>query len=238
MNDSQVNQGWTRKPLVAVATSETSFSKRIELASEQVGSDFYCSFQLQNSVDQCHQRATACVVVDNLIAAEHSEGLQTWRMAADHVLLFAIPRGDVDAAFRAAALGAVAVVEKEATVDSLALRLSTAFESEGRLKRLEQVNQPFVGKIYSDLSDREKKILFHLVGGEPNKRVAALLDIGLRTVEAGRAQVMKKLGVCSFAELIRLVANNESDPVKRRQAEFDSLIEHSARMNPTRHFGT
>jgi len=43
-----------------------------------------------------------------------------------------------------------------------------------------------------------------VMDGLPNKRIARDLDIGLRTVELRRANIMKKMGADSLAELIQL----------------------------------
>lgn len=56
------------------------------------------------------------------------------------------------------------------------------------------------------LSSRERQVLDRLVAGETNKETARQLSLSPRTVEAHRARIMDKLGVQSFAELVRLVA--------------------------------
>ena len=55
---------------------------------------------------------------------------------------------------------------------------------------------------YSLLTDREKEILQLLAEGRSNKEVAALLGIGLSTVETHRAKVMQKLTLHNTAELV------------------------------------
>ncbi len=44
-----------------------------------------------------------------------------------------------------------------------------------------------------------------LLQGEPNKTIAADLDMGLRTVEMRRVTILKKMHANSLAELVRLV---------------------------------
>ena len=44
--------------------------------------------------------------------------------------------------------------------------------------------------------------------GSGNKEVAATLDISVRTVEAHRTKIMLKLGIHSFAELVRYAVRN------------------------------
>ena len=53
------------------------------------------------------------------------------------------------------------------------------------------------------LTSREREIVQLLAEGQSNKNIAALLGISLRTVEAHRATLMRKLGLNSLADLVR-----------------------------------
>jgi FixJ family two-component response regulator len=54
------------------------------------------------------------------------------------------------------------------------------------------------------LSDDEVAVLRKLLEGLPNKRIAVDLDIGLRTVELRRSNIMKKMGATSLPDLVRM----------------------------------
>ena len=55
---------------------------------------------------------------------------------------------------------------------------------------------------YDMLTDREREILQLVAEGKANKEVAALLNIGVTTVETHRAHILQKLGLHSVPELI------------------------------------
>jgi DNA-binding NarL/FixJ family response regulator len=55
---------------------------------------------------------------------------------------------------------------------------------------------------YHLLTDREKEVLQLLAEGRSNKEVAALLDVGLSTVETHRANLMQKLNLHNTAEIV------------------------------------
>ncbi len=55
---------------------------------------------------------------------------------------------------------------------------------------------------YELLTDREKEVLQLLAEGRSNKEVAALLDVGVSTVETHRANLMQKLNLHSTAEIV------------------------------------
>lgn len=55
---------------------------------------------------------------------------------------------------------------------------------------------------YDLLTDREKEVLQLLAEGRSNKEVAALLDVGVSTIETHRANLMQKLNLHSTAEIV------------------------------------
>jgi two-component system response regulator NreC len=55
---------------------------------------------------------------------------------------------------------------------------------------------------YELLTDREREVLQLLAEGRSNKEVAALLDVGLSTVETHRANLMQKLSLHNTAEIV------------------------------------
>jgi two-component system, LuxR family, response regulator FixJ len=57
------------------------------------------------------------------------------------------------------------------------------------------------------LTPREHDVLGGLLDGKANKMIARHLGISPRTVEAHRASVMRKSGVGSIAELVRLAVS-------------------------------
>jgi DNA-binding NarL/FixJ family response regulator len=54
------------------------------------------------------------------------------------------------------------------------------------------------------LSDREHEVLHYIAEGLTTKEAAARMDIGVKTVESHRSNLMKKLGVHRLSELVRI----------------------------------
>ena len=67
-----------------------------------------------------------------------------------------------------------------------------------------RAEQAELGRRYARLTPRERQVFALVVAGLLNKQVAARLGTSERTVKVHRARVMRKLGVESFAELVRL----------------------------------
>lgn len=62
-----------------------------------------------------------------------------------------------------------------------------------------ELNDPF-----DVLSSRERQIVQGLIDGKKNRELAAALGISVRTIDTHRTNVLKKLGVKSNADLVRL----------------------------------
>ena len=66
------------------------------------------------------------------------------------------------------------------------------------------------------LTESEQKVFELVTHGVLNKQVAMKLGVSLRTVEYNRREMMKKLGVESFADLMRLAIKAEIVAGKER----------------------
>ncbi|HYC60037.1 MAG TPA: response regulator transcription factor, partial [Thermoanaerobaculia bacterium] len=67
---------------------------------------------------------------------------------------------------------------------------------------MQQLQERGLTDSYDLLTDREKEVLQLLAEGRSNKEVAALLDVGLSTIETHRANLMQKLNLHSSAEIV------------------------------------
>jgi DNA-binding NarL/FixJ family response regulator len=59
------------------------------------------------------------------------------------------------------------------------------------------------------LTPRERKVLQLLAEGKSNKEVARRLEIGVKTVEAHRATLMRKIGANSIVDVVRYAVRNQ-----------------------------
>jgi two-component system, NarL family, response regulator NreC len=67
---------------------------------------------------------------------------------------------------------------------------------------MRQLKERGLDDSYDLLTDREKEVLQLLAEGRSNKDVAALLDVGVSTIETHRANLMQKLNLHSTAEIV------------------------------------
>jgi len=107
--------------------------------------------------------------------------------------------GDVLQAVDAMKAGAATVLERPYSDEVLLGAVRSALAAEARTA--EETVQRLA---FAALTPREEDVLSGLLGGKTNKVIARDLGISPRTVEIYRASLMKKAGVGSFPELVRL----------------------------------
>ena len=96
------------------------------------------------------------------------------------------------------------LAETELSGDGKPLRSIGTLLDLTRQKHLDADQAEFAGRM-AGLSPRERQVLDLIVAGETNGGAAICLGITEKTVEAHRAQVMKKLQARSFADLLNRV---------------------------------
>jgi len=123
--------------------------------------------------------------------------------------------------------GAVTLLDKPYQDDDLwqAIRTGITQDEQRRLKEQEITE---VQARLAALSDKEHEVLDLIVSGKPNKTMASLLDVSLRTIENRRRRVFNKLSVDTVAELVTLVLRTPDSTSNGTQPNLavDELSNH------------
>jgi FixJ family two-component response regulator len=127
---------------------------------------------------------------------------------ADLPVVMVSGRGDIRSAVKAIKAGATDFLEKPLDPEELIEVVKRAAASGGTRPGGAHGARPV--DVWSKVSPREAEVLERLLKGHRNKQVAFDMQIAERTVETHRANMMKRLGVTSFADLVRLaIASGE-----------------------------
>lgn len=122
-------------------------------------------------------------------------------------------REDEESVGSAMRAGANAYVPKSAAMEELAFAIRAVLKGQrylspvvcdrvlasGMLSGKDQAQSPL-----QHLTAREREVLKLLAEGTPNREVAKILHISPRTIDSHRANIMKKLGAKSNAELVQI----------------------------------
>lgn len=127
-------------------------------------------------------------------------------------VVFMTGMGRVADAVQALQLGGMDFVEKPFDLDRIrgAVQRAVALDVDRRQQAMERTQ---LLHRFESLSPRETEIMDLVVRGASNKVVAWQLGLSPKTVEVHRANVMRKTGAASLAELVRLhIAAQPRDP--------------------------
>lgn len=102
-------------------------------------------------------------------------------------------------------------VEKPINQDKLLATVQLILNKSTRLGQLPASQEQAMAKI-ALLSARECEVLALVLEGRPSKNIAVDLGVSQRTIDNHRAAIMKKMGVKSLAQLVRLVLAAERIP--------------------------
>ncbi len=149
-----------------------------------------------------------CLVLDVRMAEmsglELQRRLNEWEAGLPVILLTG--HGDVPMAVQAMKAGAADFLQKpyreQALLDSINAALS--IDAEGRRSGI--AVESFEQSV-AELTAREREVLDHLLVGRTSKETAKALEISPRTAEAHRRNLLRKFGVGSAKELMRLSAS-------------------------------
>lgn len=117
-------------------------------------------------------------------------------------VIFLSAHGDIPMATDAMRKGAIDFLSKPYNNEQFLRRVRQALaldaqQSEARERRV------YLSRMFNGLTRREQELLTLIVNGSSNKDIARELDISIKTVEAHRARLIKKLAVKSLAELVQ-----------------------------------
>jgi len=154
---------------------------------------------------QFNPQMTGCLVVD--VRMTGMSGLQLLQQL--HNRQSTLPAivitgyADVPMAVKAMQTGATTFLEKPCQDQELWQAIQQALDKEKSLQSLRRQKGEIEARL-ATLTEDEVAVLRKLLEGLPNKRIAVDLDIGLRTVELRRSNLMKKMSAASLPELVRM----------------------------------
>lgn len=169
-------------------------------------------------------------------------------MGVDLPVIFITRHGDVRMSVRAMKAGAVDFLTKPFQDQDLLDSIQAAIWRDRKGRRDAALVSDLRGR-YATLTERERQTMRLVVYGQPNKQIAAELDLSQMTVKVHRGQVMRKMRARSLPELVRIadrVAEGRSNAVsdlshnrssgRPASPEFFSAADGHARANGSARF--
>jgi FixJ family two-component response regulator len=147
-----------------------------------------------------------CAILDVSMPDLDGLELQATLMAsgAERPVIFITGVGDIPATVRAMKAGAVDFLTKPVESRQLLAAIERAIEMDQKVRE-SQKDLDLINSRISALTPRERQVLTHVVAGRLNKQIAADLGIVEKTIKLHRGRMMRKMGVRTVADLVRMV---------------------------------
>ncbi len=150
--------------------------------------------------------APSCLVLD--VTLPEAGGLRVQdelaRAGIQIPIIFVTGQGDIPMAVRAMKAGAADFLTKPFRDQELLDAVFTALEQDRARLRTKQ-SRSALRKRFKSLSPREREVVTHVVAGDLNRQIAAKLGLSEVTVKLHRARGMRKMGVRTLADLVRMI---------------------------------
>jgi RNA polymerase sigma factor (sigma-70 family) len=192
-------------PTVFVVDDDAAVRESLQWLIKTAGLNVECYGTAQEFLDVYDKSRPGCLVLDvrmpGLSGLDLQEQLGALGMTLPVIIITG--HGEVPLAVRAMKGGAIDFLEKPFSDQLLLDRIREAIAKDEQ-DRQEQARRAQAAERLALLTPREREVMAMVVDGKANKQIAASLQISQKTVEAHRAQVMRKMEAGSVAELVRL----------------------------------
>lgn len=199
----------TIDPIVYVVDDDLAMVESLSWIIQSVGLKVKTFVRAADFLVEYDPNQHGCILLDVRMPGMSGPELQTKLNALGAALpiIFISGHGDVPLAVRVMKAGAVDFLTKPFNDQILLESINKALRVDKINREKQQENAQAEAK-FALLSPREIQVLQGIVAGKQNKVISAELNISLKTVEAHRASVMKKMGVKSVPELVKIVLTN------------------------------
>lgn len=144
-----------------------------------------------------------CLLVDIRMPGMSGLELQSFLIENDIQIpiIFISAHGDIPIAVRAIKKGAIDFLTKPCNDQKLldCINKAIKLDQEARKTRTQEIKAK---SCYNTLTKRERQVMACIIKGKLNKVISAELEISLKTVEAHRSNVMRKMAINSLPELV------------------------------------
>lgn len=213
-------------PIVFVVDDDQAMVESLSWVIESVGIKVKTFTNPQDFLDQYNPEQPGCLLLDVRMPGMSGPELQNKLKAENEntlPIIFISGHGDVPLAVRVMKAGAVDFLTKPFNDQVLLESINKALRTDKLQREKQQQNAQAEAK-FALLSPREVEVLQGIVAGKQNKVISAELKISLKTVEAHRASVMKKMGVKSVSELVKLVLTNSVTHESADESTYHSRV--------------
>ncbi|HXO38201.1 MAG TPA: response regulator transcription factor [Candidatus Acidoferrum sp.] len=192
-------------PIIYVIDDEPTVGIALRRLIQSVGLTVQIFTSAQEFLNAKLQDAPGCLVLD--VRMPGMSGLEVQqRLAAAGICLpviFLTGHADIEMTVRAMKAGAIEFLTKPFHEQELLDAIQAALQRH-RIERKNGVERSALRARYDSLTPRESEVFRLVTNGLLNKQIAADLGASEKTIKVHRAEVMRKMGAGSLADLARM----------------------------------
>ena len=193
------------EPIVFVVDDDAAARAAVENLLHSVGLKVETFESAASFLERGVPNGPSCLVLDVRLPRMSGIELQRDLLARGVTtpIIFVTGHGDIPMSVEAIKAGAMEFLTKPFRGQVLLDAIHKAIEQD-RAIRAENARQAELRRRFDSLTPREWEVMDGVLAGKLNKEIAAELDASERTIKIHRANLMKKLGVDSVADLVRM----------------------------------
>ena len=197
------------EPIIQIIDDDRHLVESIVWIVESIGLKTKTYSRAQEFLEQYNPNQHGCLILDVRLPGMSGLELQQTlnELGSTLPIIFISGHSDIPLAVRIMKAGAFDFLTKPFNDQMLLENINKALS----LDKLQQEKNIYFSETearYTLLSQREKQVLQGVVEGKQNRELAAELNISLKTVEAHRGNMMRKMNVKSASQLVRLMLIN------------------------------
>ncbi len=192
-------------PTVYLVDDDPDLLKALQRLLQSAGLQSVAFGSAQEFLRGHDRHAPGCVVLD--LSMPDLNGLQLQRelehQGSTLPIVFLSGRGDIATTVQAMKHGATNFLTKPVDDTELLAAIQEALAASAQRHR-SHAERDHIARCLHALTERERQVLELVVAGRLNKQIAAELGTVEKTIKFHRANLMRKMGVRSVAELAKL----------------------------------
>jgi FixJ family two-component response regulator len=198
----------TPQPTVYIVDDDAAVRKSMRWLVETLGVPVKTFPSAASFLEEYEAQAPGCLVVDLMMPEMNGLELQDElrRRGLEIPVIVLTGHGDVPSVVESLKKGAIDFLEKPVQDDKLLAQIRRGLALDAA-RRQERGDLDCVCECLTRLTPRERDVLDLVVEGLTSKEIAARLYVSFKTVEAHRANLMRKMEAVSVAELVRMVVS-------------------------------
>jgi FixJ family two-component response regulator len=192
-------------PLIRIVDDDASLRRVLESLFNSVGLSCISFSNVQEFIEGHRSDQPGCLVLD--VRMPGINGLDFQAQMDSHGISLPVIMmtgyGDIPISVRAMKAGAVDFLAKPFRDQDMLDAVAVAIQRD-RDARLKEHDSAHIRNLFATLSPREQQVMSQVTAGRLNKQIAGDLGLSEITIKIHRGSVMRKMGVRTLADLVRL----------------------------------